>query len=205
MCVFDFCDYGLGLGKVLKWGICINKMVRAIMIVEMAGRPAEHLTEAIEKHIGVLNEVKDIEVHSIKVSVPREIEMTEGVSDGGEKMFTVFAEADFECDNFGRLSETMFDFMPSSVEVIEPLKISLDMNDATNLLNNISGRMHRYDEFAKIAHAKIQEMNAQLEMAGKILMERDKTIAELSGGGKRVAKKGAKKKVAKKKKVSKKK
>lgn len=174
------------------------------MIVEMAGRPAEHLTEALEKHIGILNDVKDIEVHSIKVSEPREIEIGEKVSTE-EVMFTAFAEADFECDSFGRLSETMFDFMPSSVEVIEPVKISMDMQDATNLLNNISGRMHRYDEFAKMAQAKMQEMNAQLNLAEKILIERDATIAELSGARKRVAggKKGVKKVV--KKKVSKKK
>ena len=148
------------------------------MIVEMAGRPAEHLTAAIEKHIGILNDVKDIKVHSIKVSEPTEIKTEERVPEG-ETMFTTFAEADFECESFARLSETMFDFMPSSVEVIEPTKITMDMGDATNLLNNISGRMHRYDEFAKMAQAKMQQMNAQLEMAQKILAERDEEIAKL--------------------------
>ncbi len=29
-------------------------MVRAIMIVEMAGRPAAHLTESLEKHVSIL-------------------------------------------------------------------------------------------------------------------------------------------------------
>ena len=65
-------------------------MVRAIMIVEMAGRPAKHLTEAIEKHIGVLNDVNDIRVHSIKVSEPKEIEVSEvNGKVSGEKMFTI--------------------------------------------------------------------------------------------------------------------
>jgi Tfp pilus assembly protein FimV len=39
--------------------------------------------------------------------------------------------------------------------------------------------MHRYDEFAKMAQAKMQQMNAQLEMAQKILAERDEEIAKL--------------------------
>ena len=43
------------------------------MIVEMAGRPAEHLSESLEKHISILNDIKDITVHSIRVSKPREI------------------------------------------------------------------------------------------------------------------------------------
>jgi len=172
------------------------------MIVEMAGRPAEHLTAALEKHVGVLHDINDITVHSIKVSEPREIEANEeNKIPAGESMFTAFAEADFECETFGRLSETMFDFMPSSVEVIEPSKISMDTTDATGLLNNISGRMHRYDEISKIAHAKLQQMAAQLEGAQKVLMEKDEEILKLKNGSK---KKVVKKKVTKKKAVKKK-
>ena len=143
------------------------------MIVEMAGRPAEHLKEALERHIGVLNDVKDIRVHEVKLTEPRSIE-------GSNGMFTAFAEADFECESFARLSETMFDFMPSSVEVIDPPKVVMTTGDATNLLNNISGRMHRYDEFAKIAGVKINEMKAELE-------KKEKEIEKLKGSKKKSA------------------
>ena len=163
----------------------------------MAGRPAEHLTAALEKHIGILNDVKDIHVHSIKVSEPREIEMKEG---GGEKMWTTFAEADFECESFARLSETMFDFMPSSIEVIDSSRVTLDASEATDLLNNISGRMHRYDEIAKVVGEKYRQIGAQLQVAQKVLMERDAEIIELKKGGKKkVVKKVVKKKKAAKK------
>jgi len=159
------------------------------MIVEMAGRPAEHVKESLANHVGVLDKNKDIEVHSISVSEPKEIEM-ENVPKGSE-MFTCFAEVDFEVESFSRLSEIVFDFMPSSVEVIEPSKVTLDPSEASNLLNNIAGRMHRYDEIAKIAGARLQQMNAQLQAAQEALMEKDK--------------KPAKKKVGKKKSVKKKK
>ena len=166
----------------------------------MAGRPAEHLTVALEKHIGVLNDVEDIEVHSIKVSKPSEIDMK--VENGGDKMWTAFAEADFECESFSRLSETMFDFMPSSVEVVEPSKVTLSMTEATGLLNNISGRLHRYDELANIAGARLQQMTAQLQGAQKVLMEKDAEIVKMKE--KKVVKKPVKKVVKKSKKVSKK-
>lgn len=162
------------------------------MIVEMAGRPAEHLTESLEKHIGILNEVNDIKVHSIKVSEPREIEVGEAVS-VGEVMFTAFAEADFETENFSRLTETVFDFMPSSVEVIEPSSVNMGMTDATALLNNISGRMHRYDEIMKIAGERLNQMNAQLKAAQEALIEKDAEIAK--AGSKKGIKKKADKKV----------
>ena len=166
------------------------------MIVEMAGRPVEHLTASLEKHIGILNGIKDMNVHSIKISEPREIDAK--TKDGGEKMWTAFAEADFECENFARLSETMFDFMPSSIEVIEPLKISLDMTEVTDLLNNISGRMHRYDEIAKVLGEKYKQMEAQLQIAQKVLMGKDAEIVELKKGKKKVTKKNKEKKNVKK-------
>jgi hypothetical protein len=53
-------------------------MVRAIMIVEMAGRPAVHVEEMLKKHVGVLEKFKDIEVHSINVSDAREVEGSQG-------------------------------------------------------------------------------------------------------------------------------
>ncbi|MFH1237874.1 MAG: hypothetical protein ABIH79_00880 [archaeon] len=171
-------------------------MVRAIMIVEMAGRPAEHVKDSLAKHIGVLSEVKDIKVHSIKISEPREIENSSGPQGTPSEgvMFTCFAEADFETENFARMSETMFDFMPSSVEIIEPSKVTLDMGEATNLLNNISGRLHRYDDIMKMAGGKLQQMGAQLKAAQEALIEKDKDIVQKKG------KKVIKKKVSSKKK-----
>lgn len=150
------------------------------MIVEMAGRPAEHLTESLEKHVGILRKVSDVEVHEIKVSEPRIIKNEKGKEISGKnEMFTAFAECDFEIPSFARLSETMFDFMPSSVEVIEPNNLNLESSAATDLLNNISGRMHRYDEVAKIAGERFRILDSQLKAMQKALIERDRKIAEL--------------------------
>ena len=149
-------------------------MVRAIMIVEMAGRPAEHLKDKLEEHVGILEKVNDIKVNSIQISDAKEIENNDRnrtECDKDKKMFTAFAECDFETASFARLSETMFDFMPSSVEVTDPSEIMLDTNEATNLLNNISGRMHRYDEIAKIASVKLAHADRQL-MAMKELLKK---------------------------------
>lgn len=159
------------------------------MIVEVAGRPAEHLKAALSEHIGVLNKVNDITVHSIKLSEPRAIELGVGSRESrrGDEMLTCFAEADFECDSFARLSETMFDFMPSSIEVIEPAKVTLSMSEATDLLNNISGRMHRYDEIAKVAGIRLKQMaTREAELVAK--------IGEGKKGVKKTKKKSSKKK-----------
>lgn len=167
-------------------------MVRAIMIVEMAGRPGKHVKEHLEKHIMVLDKIDDIEIHSVKISEPKEIENSNG-------LFTCFAEADFETKTFARLSETMFDFMPSSVEVIDPQEVGMQASEATELLNNLSGRLHRYDELAKIAQAKFNEIREELKLTQKLLEEETE-----KNKGKKEAKKAKNSKKSKEKKTKKK-
>ena len=164
------------------------------MIVEMAGKPAEHLKSTLEKHMDILNSVKGMEVHSINVSDAKKIEEIGGKKlPAGEEMFTAFAEADFEVESFTMLTQVMFDFMPSSVEVTEPANVSLTTKEATDLLNNISGRLHRYDEIAKIAGARLQQMMDQFKKARDMIDEKDAKIKELSKT-KSTAKKTSKKK-----------
>jgi len=158
-------------------------MVRSVMIVEMAGKPASLVKEKLTEHIGILEKVKDVTVHSIKVSEPRLIENSPGI-------YTCFTEADFEIPSFSRLTETMFDFMPSSIEVIEPGKVTMDSNEASAMLNNLSGRLHRYDEIAKVAKSRVQQLAKQLQENQKKLLEKN---AEGKAAKKKTAKKTKKK------------
>jgi hypothetical protein len=173
--------------------------VRAIMIVEIAGRPPEHVKATLETHVGQMRTLKDIEVFSITVSDPREI-------DGSEGMFTCFAEVEFGAESFARLTEIVFDFMPSSVEVIEPAELKMGMADATSFLNNLTGRLHRYDEIAKLAQMQNQQLAKKMQIMQQELMERDakktkpvkkKKVTKKKSGGKK-AKKSSAKKAAKK-------
>lgn len=153
-------------------------MVRAFMIVEMAGRPAEHVKDSLEKHVGVLEKIKDVEVHSIKVHDTKEV-VADKSENKSEPLFTTFAEIDFECVNFARLSEIMFDFMPSSIEVTEPPQLTMNLNESTGLLNTISGRFHKYDEFARVLNVRYKKLEEQLKLAEKIFIEKDAEIARL--------------------------
>lgn len=130
------------------------------MIVEIAGRPGEYVKEMLSKHVSVFKDIKDIEVNSIKISEPKEIEGSKGV-------FTCFSEVDITVPNLLRLTEIVFDFMPSSIDIIEPSKVSFDLNEVNSLLNNLSGKLHRYDELAKVAHFKINQLNSQIEALKK--------------------------------------
>ena len=132
------------------------------MIIEIMGKPGAYVREALEKHVKNLDSSSAVEVHSIKISDPKKIERDKEHRKE-EAVFTCFAEVDFEVDTFNILSEIVFDFMPSSIEVTNPHKFNIDANEITELLNNIGGRLHRYDEIAKMAHAKIKYLETQLK------------------------------------------
>lgn len=159
-------------------------MIKALMIVEIMGKPGPFIRDALEKHVSKLKSAKAVEVFSIEISEPKEIENSEG-------MMTCFAEVEFGTENFSRMTEVVFDFMPSSVEILEPSKVEFSMEEASRFLNNVSGRMHRYDDVAKVAKAQTQQLAAKLKMAQEKLLDVEK-------GSKKKVKKSSKKKSSKK-------
>ena len=151
-------------------------MVVAIIIVEMMGKPSKFLRESMEAHIKNLDGYSEVEIKSAKISEPKEYEVPEDKPALKEPMYTCFAEIEFEVPNFSKLTSVVFDFMPSSVEVVEPFSFQLESGEITDLLNNLSGRLHRYDEIAKMAHAKISYLeNALKEKENGNVLEKKKS------------------------------
>jgi len=166
-----------------------EQKVRAIMIVEIAGSPAQHIKNVLTEHVGKLKNVKDIEVFSIEVMEPKEIE-------GKKGFYTTFAEVEFATKNFRRMFDVMFDFMPSSIEIVEPSNVEMSMEEATTLLNNITGRLHRYDDIAKLMKARELQMVSFIEKQKKEIEELKNSKTKNSG--KKTSKKSGKKKNNKK-------
>jgi hypothetical protein len=134
----------------------MSKNIRAIAIVEIAGRPAEYIKEAIRNHISQLKKYKGIQVISDTYSEPKKIESS-------SDMFTCFSEIEFEVDSFLRLADFIFDFMPASIEIINPSIIEFNVSDATALLNTLAGRLHKYDEMAGIAQMQVQQLAGRMK------------------------------------------
>ncbi len=143
-----------------------EKKIRAIIIVEVVGRPAEHVKESLKQHVSNIDKDKKAKLISLTLSEPKKIEMPEAQA---QEMFTCFAEAEIEAESMGKLAELVFDYMPSSIEIIEPSEIIFSLSDATSFLNDLSGRLHRYDEIAKIAQMQTQQLSTRLQLAQEII------------------------------------
>jgi hypothetical protein len=137
-------------------------MVVAIIVVEMMGKPADYLKQSLETHVKRLESKKGVRVESLKLNDPKEIEESKG-------MFTCFAEIELEVGTLKDLFDIIFDYMPASVEIVEPRTVNMGIDEANALLNNLAGRLHRYDEIAKSAKFRMDHLMKQVQIATKVL------------------------------------
>ncbi len=115
----------------------------AVMILEVMGKPAEHLVETLEKMIESLSQEKGIKINEKVIHEPKEIEKKPG-------FFTTFSEIELEADDAFLLSHLMFKYMPSHFEVLEPEKFIFTNKEYSQILNELTRRLHGYDQIAQI-------------------------------------------------------
>ncbi len=60
--------------------------------------------------------------------------------------------------------ELCFDYMPSSIEILEPAGMEVDMNDMVSMLNDLLARIHKYDMVLKNLHAQTVVMKHDLDI-----------------------------------------
>lgn len=107
------------------------------MIVEIVGTPKEHVDATLKK---VVEKLKgEFKVHK------EEIYEAENV----EKFWSAFTEVELELNNIDQLVELCFSYMPSSIEIIEPIEFKIKVNDINNLLNDLMAKLHQNDMIIK--------------------------------------------------------
>jgi hypothetical protein len=134
------------LEKLDKGGMAVRA------ICELLGTPKEH----IEKTMATLIEkAKQLP----KTTVTKEnVHKTQKQENG---LFSSFVEFELMFDNLNALMDFCFNFMPSSIEVIEPEKITLDSHIITAWLNDLQGKFHQIDKIAKESNLYKQAINKQ--------------------------------------------
>jgi len=103
------------------------------IIIEIVGKPKEHIEKALKVVVEKIKEEKDIEI----------VEEQIFNAEKQEEMFNVFAELGILFNNMQTLIEFCFDFMPSSIEILDPEKLSLDSNKFAGLVNDLLAKLHQ--------------------------------------------------------------
>ena len=112
------------------------------MIIEMMGRPPEHLMATLKTLLEKLSQEKGVAIKNSRIRDPIKVE-------GSESIFSTFAEVEVVFDSVPVFLGITFAYMPSNVEVISPSNFKLSNEEITSIGNNIVVRLHQYDAVAK--------------------------------------------------------
>ncbi len=146
-------------------------------IIEMVGKPKEHLVSTLKDYVKKLAEFDQYIILSEDFADPAE-------NEGG--MFNAFVELELLVKSSEDLAWFCFDYLPASVEVIEPTGIKYKGNEFTNFLNDLLGRLHSLDMNFKTFKSQNDMLNRNSEAILKNLINYalksgPKTLNQLAG------------------------
>src|SRR3989344_1893181 len=126
------------------------------VIIHIAGNPQTHIIKSMDLLIKKIQQDENFQVVSIE---PSEVSEEEG-------MFTIFAEIELRTKDIDQLAWFCFDYLPSSVEIIEPRELIYRADHLSSFFNEMQNRMHSLD----LALKTLTMENKKLHTNGSALM-----------------------------------
>ena len=133
--------------------------IRCRAIIEVLGKPNEHVENAIKEYIKHVKEDSEIVI------------LHEDYSEIKEQgnLWSKFVELDLVIKGTKKLISFCFEYMPSSIEVIKPEQLVMSNPELSNFLNDLQARLHNVDMIVKQLKAENDflkhNMNAVLHNA----------------------------------------
>jgi hypothetical protein len=116
--------------------------IRANLVLEILGRPPEHVTEALGKLVERLTAEKGVKLIDKQIHEPIPVE-------GSNSLFTTFAELEVEFTTIENYLGVIFAYMPSNIEIISPEGFTLTNTQLNELGGILVQRLHNYEAIAK--------------------------------------------------------
>lgn len=112
------------------------KPIISRITIEILGSPKEHVEKALTEVIKKLKDDKQIEVQKINAYEAQQQE---------NKLWSTFADIEFETKSMKKLLDICYDFMPSALEILEPIGMDIETIEIQDLLNDFLTRTHKFN------------------------------------------------------------
>lgn len=152
-----------------------NAHIRCRTIIEVLGKPKEHVENAIKEYVEHIKEDSELVV------------LNEDYSEVKEQgpLWSKFVELEIVIKGTKKLISFCFEYMPSSIEVVKPEQLIMSNPELSNFLNDLQARLHNVDMIVKQMKAENDflkhNMNAILHNAILICLKVSKlSIEQLS-------------------------
>ena len=114
----------------------------ANFIIEILGRPAEHLQATLGELVDRIGVEKGVAVLRKEIHKPKPVEKT-------DNLWTTFAEVELRFETLPLFFNSVMTYLPAHIEVVEPESFKFNTFELNELTNFIVGRLHNYDALAK--------------------------------------------------------
>ncbi len=119
------------------------------------GAPEEHVNKTMDMVVEKLKSAEYFKCLSEKVSESTKIE--------DKPFWSKFVEAELEFITIDDITGFCLDFMPSSIEILEPNNFNFKKDLMENHWNDLIARLHQYDMMVKNLHAENIMIKRELE------------------------------------------
>lgn len=119
-----------------------EEKIHATFIIELLGKPIEHLKEAMETHVVKLGSEKGVKILNKQYHEPI-------LASDSKTMYTTFAEVELLFDSVENYLGIIFAYLPSHVEIIKPERLIVTNYDLSEIGSKVLQRIHGYDAIVK--------------------------------------------------------
>lgn len=135
--------------------------IKVVLIIEVLGRPKENVISTLEEISKEMEKEKGLKLIEKKIHEAKEIEKQKG-------MFTSYAEIEIAVEDILTLALISFRYMPANIEIIEPENINLTNIALSDIMTEIIGKLHQYDEVVRVVQMEKQILENQVKkLAGE--------------------------------------
>lgn len=132
----------------------MGKKILFRAIVEVLGKPKEHVDSTLKDYLQKLKENSHYQVVKEELADLKQHEDSE--------LWMAFAEIEIKTAGVAEIIDFCFDYMPSLIEIIEPEELQLDSLAVSSFLNDLQAKLHGVDMLAKQMKMENQLTNNSL-------------------------------------------
>ena len=118
-----------------------NGWIRAGMMIEAMAVSREAAESALKKHLEKMEKEKGIIAYKKDF---RGIEEVNTPMPNIPKGYSQVVDVEVAVENFDKLVYIVMNYGPSSIEILEPSKITIDFGEAQGILNSLASLIHTY-------------------------------------------------------------
>lgn len=130
-----------------------EKKIKTKVIIEVIGSPKEHVEKALGMILNRVKEEKYLEVVKAASFDAKQV----------KEFWSTFAETEIDFNDIKGVIDFCFNYMPSSIEILDPTLLSMKVKEVNDMLNDVLAGLHKYEMVLKNVHAQNILMKREME------------------------------------------